>query len=362
MVSSIYIHIPFCSNICSYCAFTKQFYNEKLVESYLKSLKKEIDENYKNELIKTLYIGGGTPSSLKINELKELFNILKIIKLAKEYEFTFEVNPENIDKEKLILLKENGVNRISMGVESTNLKLLNYLGRKHDFNLVKDKIKLIKELGFNNINVDLIYAIPNETIDDLKKALDNIISLNVNHISTYSLMIEPHTILYINKEKNIDEELDFEMYNLICNTLKENGFNHYEISNFSKIGYESHHNLVYWNNQEYYGFGLGASGYLYNIRYTNTNILDEYINNFKREEEILSLKDKISYELILGFRKINGINKNDFYDKYKIDIHEVYNIKELLEKEYLEENNTNIYVKYDKIYIENSILINFIGE
>ena len=362
MSSSIYIHIPFCSNICSYCAFTKQYYNSNLVNLYLKALEKEIKDNYKGEIIKTLYIGGGTPSSLNINELKELFNILKIIKKDKNIEFTFEVNPENIDKEKLLILKENGVNRISIGVESTSSKLLKYLGRNHDFNLVKEKIRLIKELGFKNINVDLIYAIPNETISDLKKDLDNLIKLNVNHISTYSLMIEPHTILYINKEKNIDEDIDFKMYKLICKTLKEHGFNHYEISNFSKLGYESKHNLVYWNNDNYYGFGLSASGYINNIRYTNTNILNNYLNRLDRTKEELTEKDKISYELILGFRKIKGINKQDFYNKYKKDIHDLYNIKELLQKNYLQENDCNIFINYDKIYIENSILINFIGE
>ena len=362
MVSSIYIHIPFCSNICSYCAFTKLYYNSNLVKSYLKALKKEIIDNYKGEVIKTLYIGGGTPSSLTILELKELFNILKIIKKDKNIEFTFEVNPENIDKEKLLLLKENGVNRISMGVESTNNKFLKYLNRNHDFNLVKDKIKLMKELEFNNINVDLIYALPNETLKDLKKDLDNILSLNINHISTYSLMIEPHTILYINKEKNIDEELDFKMYNLICKTLKEHGYNHYEISNFSKLGYESKHNLVYWNNEHYYGFGLSSSGYINNTRYTNTNILNNYLNKLERIEEKLTKKDIIQYELILGFRKINGINKNKFYNKYKIDIHDLYNIKDLLNKDYLQENDCNIFIKYDKIYVENSILVNFIGE
>ena len=362
MVSSIYIHIPFCSNICSYCAFTKIYYNSNLVKLYLKALKKEIIDNYKGEFIKTLYIGGGTPSALNILELKELFDILNIIKKDKNIEFTFEVNPENIDKEKLLLLKENGVNRISIGVESTNPKFLKYLNRHHDFNLVKDKIKLMKELGFTNINVDLIYALPKETITDLKKDLDNIISLDVNHISTYSLMIEPHTILYINKEKNIDEDKDFEMYNLICNTLKEQGFNHYEISNFSKLGYESIHNLVYWNNEHYYGFGLGSSGYIDNIRYTNTNILNNYLNKIERVEEELSKKETMQYELILGFRKINGINKKDFYNKYKIDIHDLYNINELLRIGYLQENDCNIFISYDKIYIENSILINFVGE
>ena len=359
---SVYIHIPFCENICTYCAFTKFYYNEYRVTEYLDSLRYEIEENYKGELIKTIYIGGGTPSALSISELKILFDIINIFKLDKDVEFTIEVNPESITKEKLMLFKYNRVNRISMGVESTNNKSLKYLGRNYDFNTVRDKIKLIKSLGFNNINVDLMYALPSETLEDLEMDIDNILDLDITHISTYSLMIEEHTRLFINKEKNIDEEIDYEMYKLICNTLKENNYNHYEISNFSKKGYESKHNLVYWNNHEYYGFGLGASGYIENTRYTNTKILKEYIDNSLKNKEVLSIKDKISYELILGFRKIQGINKKDFFSKYKIDIHELYNIDKLLKNNDLKENKDYIYINYDKIYIENSILINFVGE
>ena len=360
---SVYIHIPFCENICTYCAFTKFYYNEYRVTEYLDSLRYEIEENYKGELIKTIYIGGGTPSALSISELKILFDIINIFKLDKDVEFTIEVNPESITKEKLMLFKYNRVNRISMGVESTNNKSLKYLGRNYDFNTVRDKIKLIKSLGFNNINVDLMYALPSETLEDLEMDIDNILDLDITHISTYSLMIEEHTRLFINKEKNIDEEIDYEMYKLICNKLKNKGFKHYEVSNFAKPNKESRHNLVYWENTHYYGFGLGASGYILNDRYTNTTSMSKYLKHkYKEDVEHLSLQDIISYELILGFRKIDGINKNVFYNKYKVDIHDLYNINELLKKEDLKENTSNIYINYDKIYIENQILINFVGE
>ena len=362
-MNSVYIHIPFCSNICSYCAFTKFYYDQNKVLTYLDSLKKEIELNYKGDIIKTIYIGGGTPSSLNINELKKLFEIIKIFKFSNNLEFTIEVNPDNINREKLELFKENKVNRISIGIESTNLKFLKYLGRNYDYKEIKNKINLIKKMGFVNINVDLIYALPNETLDDLSKDLDNILKLDVSHISTYSLMIEDNTMLKINNEKEIDEEIDSEMYDLIKNKLKENNYNHYEISNFSRDGYESHHNFVYWNNDHYYGFGLSASGYIDNIRYTNTTSLQQYNKlNFCKEKEMLSFKDTISYELILGFRKIIGINKKEFYDKYKINIKDLYNIKELLELGYLKENSSNIFISYDKIYVSNQILMNFIGE
>ncbi len=360
MTTSMYIHIPFCSHICSYCDFCKRFYNEKECSNYLDALSKEIKDNYKGEELKTLYIGGGTPSSLSINNLKKLFNILSNIKLSNDYEFTIEVNPENIGEDKLKLFKDNRVNRISMGIESTNDNLLKYLNRKHDFRMVKEKINLIKKY-FNNINVDLIYAIPNETIDDLKVDLDNIIKLDINHISTYSLIINDNTKLGINKTNYINTDLDREMYDYICNYLKDNGFNHYEISNFSKPNNESHHNLVYWHNEHYYGFGLGASGYIDKIRYDNTKSLSNYLKgNYRLNNESLNKEDIMSYHLILGFRLIKGINKKVFYNKYNVELIDMYNIKDLINKGYLIDDGENIKIKYDMIYVENKILENFI--
>ncbi len=362
MTSSVYIHIPFCNNICSYCSFTKFYYDKEKVKKYLKALKKEVLEKYKGELIKTLYIGGGTPSSLSLSELKELFKIVKIFKLDANYEFTFEVNPD-IDDVKIKFLKDNQVNRISMGVERVNDKYLKFLGRCHDFKLVEDKIKTFNKVGLDNINVDLIYALPSETLKDLEEELTAILSLNVKHISTYSLMIEEHTKLYINKVKPIDEDLDYEMYKLIIKKLKEHGFKHYEISNFSKSNYEARHNLVYWNNQEYYGFGLSSSGYFNNIRYTNTSNLAKYIEgNYVKEFETLSKKDILSYALILGLRKIDGINLKEFNLKYKVNLLDLYNIRDLIKNKKLQIEDGNLKISYDKIYISNSILINFVGE
>ena len=361
MTTSLYIHIPFCDNICTYCDFCKRYPNNLIINRYLDSLKKEVLDNYKGELLKTIYIGGGTPSSLNTKELTKLMEIVKLLKIDKDYEFTFESNPENITKEKLLLLKEFGVNRISLGVESTNNKMLNYLGRKHDFNTVKEKVKLIKEIGINNINVDLIYALPCETINDLKIDLDNIMTLDINHISTYSLEIHQNTILGINKTKPILEDVDRNMYDYICNYLKKHGFNHYEISNFCKDNSYSKHNMVYWKNEEYYGFGLGASGYVNGIRYDNTRSMYKYCND-KRvlNYEKLKEQDKISYELILGFRLINGINKEEFKKKYGKELIKEYNIKNLIKEGLLVDDGLNVKVSYDKIYIENFILENFV--
>ena len=360
MTTSAYIHIPFCDSICNYCDFCKRYSYPNIVNNYLEALEKDIKDNYKGEVLKTIYIGGGTPSSLTIKELTKLMKIIKLFKLDSSYEFTFECNPESVTEEKLLLLKENGINRISLGIESTNDKFLKYLGRKHDFNLVKEKIKLIKKY-FDNINVDLIYALPNETISDLKKDLQNIVKLNVNHVSTYSLEIHDNTILGIKKIKNINEELDSDMYNEICNYLKENNYTHYEVSNFCKDNTYSRHNMVYWKNNEYYGFGLGASGYVNNIRYDNTRSMYKYINGNKvLNTEKLNKQDKISYELILGFRLIEGINKEEFKKKYNVNLIEEYNIKELIKLGYLIDDGINIKISYDKIYIENSILENFV--
>ncbi len=360
MTTSAYIHIPFCEHLCTYCDFCKRYNCNTIVDKYLEALEKDVKDNYQFESLKTLYIGGGTPSSLNLKELTRLMKIVQLFKFDKNYEFTFECNPESITEEKLILLKKNGVNRISIGIESTNNRFLKYLGRKHDYQLIKEKIAMVKKC-FDNINVDLIYALPGETINDLKTDLKRIIKLDVNHISTYSLEIHDNTILKINKTKPISEELDSEMYHTICECLKNNGYMHYEISNFGKNNSYSHHNMVYWQNEEYYGFGLGASGYINSIRFDNTRSMYKYlIGKRKINEEKLTVKDIISYELILGFRLINGINKNKFKEKYQCDLIEQYNIKELIKQGYLIDDGKNIKIAYDKLYIENYILNNFV--
>jgi len=227
--------------------------------------------------------------------------------------------------------------------------------------MIKKVINDAKEVGFNNISIDLIYALKNQTISDLESDIDKYLELDINHISTYSLIIEPNTKLFINNEKNIDEDLDFDMYNLITSKLKENGFNHYEISNFAKPGYESKHNLAYWNNKNYYGFGLGASGYLGNIRYDNTKSINNYLKgNYLKEQNILTKDQIISYHLMLGLRKVEGINKKAFFNKYGIKLNSLYNIQKLIDNKILKENNEYVFIDEDSLYTSNNILINFI--
>ena len=361
MINNCYIHIPFCKNICSYCDFCKLFYNEKLVDQYLEQLGKEISNIYRKEELKTIYIGGGTPSCLNMKQLNKLFSITKKLRVSKDVEFSIECNFDSINKEKLLLFKENGVNRLSFGLESTIDKNLKLLNREENCSRVQEIISYCRELGFKNINIDLMYAIPDETTKDLERDLNFILSLNVEHISTYSLIIEEHTKLYINQIKTIKEELDYEMYKIICNKLKN--YHHYEISNFSKYGYESRHNMCYWKNKNYYGFGLGASSYIGNKRINNTRSITKYLQNKTiLDMEILNKSDIMSYEMILGLRMLNGVNKESFYKKYNKDIYEVFDIKGLISKELLIDDGINIYIPLDKMYISNEILVNFIKE
>ncbi len=356
-MKSVYIHIPFCSSICSYCAFTKCLYNKELVNNYLNALKDEINSTYDGEIIDTIYIGGGTPSSLDMYSLNKLFDIVKIFNMHDIFEFTFECNINDINEELLKILNKNRVNRISIGVESFNEDNLNYLKRKHNKKDIFEKIKLVKESYFDNINVDLIYAIPGESMKVLKSEVKNILKLNIPHISTYSLMIEDNTLLKVKGEKNISEELDRDMYDEICKTLLHNGYNHYEVSNFAKKNEESKHNLKYWGNKEYYGFGLSAHGYINNIRYENTKNMNNYIDKlYKKEELFLSKKEDMENYVMLGLRKLKGINIKEFFDLYDENIQDIFNIQQLLSEKLLLLDGYFLKISEDNIYVMNEIL------
>lgn len=355
MVKHAYIHIPFCKSICTYCDFCKIQKNNKWIDKYLDELEKEIDDKYLGDIEATLYIGGGTPSCLDYNQLEKLLTILDKIKRTADCEYTIEGNFESTTEEKLDLYKKHGINRLSFGIETTNKQQLMFLGRKLDKQEVKRIINLAKSKGFNNINVDLIYALPNETISILKKDIDFIKSLDIEHISTYSLIIEDNTILKINNISNIEEELDYEMYKYICKCLG-NYYNHYEISNFSKDGFESRHNLGYWNNEEYYGFGLGASSYVNGIRYTNTKSINNYYKGILIENEILDNNSTIEYEIILNLRKTCGIDLKIFKEKYKKDLIELYDYTSLVNKGLLIDRDNHIYIPEEKLYVSNSII------
>lgn len=362
-MKSVYIHIPFCDHICSYCDFPKFYYNKNWVSSYLKELEKEINLVYQKDPIKTIYVGGGTPTSLCLEELKTLFLIIQKLDLKQCVEFTFECNIENITKEKAEFLYQNGVNRLSIGVQTFHESHLDFLNRHHKKREIKNKIKMLKAIGFQNISVDLMYALPSETIEELIEDINSFLELEIPHISTYSLMIEANTILGINQVGEMLQDVDASMYQVIIKILSEHGFIHYETSNFGKRGFESKHNLVYWNNEEYYGFGLGASGYVDHIRYDNTKNWNVYMKgNYLKEFHKLSLSEEIENELILGFRKIKGISLAHFYHKYHKNLTDYKIIQTLLKEGNLVIEHGNIKIRESYIYISNQILCQLIGE
>lgn len=357
----VYIHIPFCKTICSYCDFCKVFYNEKWVFSYLNSLKQEIEDAYNGEEIETLYMGGGTPSSLPVKYLKILFSILKVFSLQDLKEFTFECNLNDISIELLEILKENKVNRLSIGIESFQKEKLKHMGRSHTYKEALEKINLCRKYGFSNINIDFIYGFAFEDKKSVKKDIKELLSLKPEHISTYSLMIEEGTLLNLNHTERMAEDLDAEIYKMICKLLKKKGYQHYEISNFSLKGYASVHNKRYWENKEYYGFGLSASGYIDKVRYTNTKSLTRYLkNDFTGEKELLTKKDIMDNHLMLGFRLVNGFNVKEFENLYQVKLEDTYPITPLLKNKDLILKKGNIFINPDKLYIMNEILLKMI--
>lgn len=353
---SIYIHIPFCNSICTYCDFCKIFYNKKYINDYLNNLEQEIKVRYKSEIVNTIFIGGGTPSSLDDEELIRLMNIIEIFKLNDNYEFTVECNIESITENKLKIMKKYGVNRISIGVESFDNSIIKLLGRNHTKKDVYNKIGIVKRY-FSNINIDLIYAAYDD-INILKSDIDCFLKLDIPHISTYSLIIEDNTMLKINGMKNIDEDIDYEMYKYIEDTLEKNNYIHYEISNYAKNGYQSKHNLVYWNNEEYYGFGLSSTSYINNERITNTKNLRNYLNGKYIGTSISEDKEiKMENEVMLGLRKLEGIDLDRFKDKFNVSLEDIYNIDNLISDGYLVKEDNYIKINKKYMYISNEIIV-----
>ena len=356
----VYIHIPFCKNICNYCDFCKVYYQTGYVSKYLDALKLEIKNRYKNEEVDTIYIGGGTPSSLNLDELRRLFDIIKIFKLKDNYEFTIECNIESIDEDKLKLFKDNKVNRLSFGVESFDKDILKILGRYHNEEMVFNNIELSKKY-FDNINIDLIYGVTND-IDIVKRDIDKFLKLDISHVSCYSLILEENTKLYIDRHEYIDQDVDRMMFDYINDTLVNTGYNHYEISNYAKDGYESVHNKNYWLNGSYYGFGLGAVSYLDNYRISNTKNMNKYLNeDYVKNREYETISVRKENDLMLGLRLINGINIDLFNKKYNDNLLDKNIIKKLINDGMLEVFDKYLRCNYKYIYLLNDILISIIG-
>ena len=328
-VNSLYIHIPFCESICDYCDFTKLQYFRIFAIPYLKRLKEELEVVASNKEVKTIYVGGGTPTSLDDDLFLELLQMIKPY-TTKVQEYTFECNPESLSLNKVKMMKSHGVNRISIGVESTDDKILKSINRHHTFNDVKNAVTLLRENGIDNINLDLILGLPNVSEKMLEKDIINILSLNPNHISCYSLTVHEHTVFFLNEILPPTEEFAYEAYKKVNEILKKNGYLHYEVSNWAKPGYQSEHNLTYWRNEEYYGVGLGASGYIDDTRYKNTTNLNEYLKgNNEKETEIVRLKDLEEYQIMLNLRTIEGLDLILFKNLFNKDLYK--NKKEVID-------------------------------
>ena len=325
-IKSLYIHIPFCDHICSYCDFTKLFYNSKYEKPYLEALEKEITSKVTNK-VSTLYFGGGTPTSLSDEGFERILSFASKY-LDKNYEFTVEANVENLTESKLDIMKRCGVNRLSIGVQSTCNSILTEIGRHHSFEDAQKIVLLAKSKGFSNINIDLIYGFKNESLNDLKHDLEEFVKLDIDHISIYSLIVEPGSILYNKgyKEQNEDDSRKF--YDFIVEFLRNHGYERYEVSNFARNKKYSRHNLTYWHNEEYYGCGLGASGYENGVRYENTKSLTEYLKgNFIASKETIGEKEFEEYYLITNLRLEDGFSKTDYKAKFGIDFEIKYKNK-----------------------------------
>ena len=331
--SSAYVHIPFCTQICYYCDFSKVFIKNQPVDAYLEHLIQET-RSYEIGKLRTLYIGGGTPTALSAQQLAYLLTELpKVMDLSEVEEFTIEANPGDLDPDKIAVLKDSQVNRVSLGVQTFDNKMLKKIGRSHQEQDIYDNIRYLKQAGFDNISIDLIYALPGQTMDQVKENVAKAIDLDIPHMSLYSLILENHTV-FMNRMRRgklplPKEELEAEMFEYIIEELEKAGFEHYEISNFSKPGFESRHNLVYWDNAEYYGLGAGASGYVDGIRYKNHGPIRHYLEAVEAgkariTEEHLTLEEKMEEELFLGLRKKTGVSKARFEEKFGVSFDQRY--------------------------------------
>lgn len=319
----VYVHIPFCKRKCYYCDFISFCEKDELQEKYINTVIQEIEDFFnlnKNVKIKTIYIGGGTPSFIDGKYIEKIMNTFNKESVV---EATIEVNPGSASLKKLKKYKECGINRLSIGLQSTEDRLLKKIGRIHNYNDFLATYNLAREVGFDNINVDLMIGLPGQTIEDVKSSLNKVINLNPSHISVYSLIVEENTIIYNLIEQNKivlpDEELERNMYWYVKNYLELGGYEHYEISNFAKNEKKSLHNLDCWNQKEYVGFGVSAHSYLNRKRFCNIGVLEEYIKDFKNTKEVQEVQSfyetKQEY-MLLGLRKIKGVCISDFKNKF----------------------------------------------
>lgn len=368
-ITNLYIHIPFCDHICSYCDFYKRIANKDLINKYINYLYKELElkKKYLKD-INIIYIGGGTPSCIGIDNLKLLFDFIgNFINLNNLIEFSIECNPLDITDEFINLLMYYKVNRISLGVQSFNNKKLKILNRNHNKRTIISALKLLNKHNFININIDIMYGLPKDNFKLLKNDFKYLHKFKIKHVSCYSLILEPKTILYQKYLKGdfklFDEDQESKLYYQIQKYLHKLNYNQYEISNFCLPGYECKYNLNTWSNNKYLGIGTSASYYIDDVRYTNIKNLNQYFQGIDNRELVYyEVSNETNYskmyeEIMLGLRKTNGINTIDFNIKYDCDIFKQYpNIEYLINNQLLIFDNNNLFIPDHKLYISNAII------
>ena len=371
--TSAYVHIPFCTQICYYCDFSKVFIKNQPVDSYLEHLLEEF-QTYDIQKLRTLYIGGGTPTALSAPQLEVLLKgLTKNLDLSALEELTIEANPGDLDEDKIAVLKNSAVNRVSLGVQTFDDKMLKKIGRSHLEKDIYENIDRLKLAGFDNISIDLIYALPGQTMEQVKDNVAKAIGLDIPHMSLYSLILENHTV-FMNRMRRgklplPKEELEAEMFEYIIAELERAGFEHYEISNFSKHGFESRHNLMYWDNAEYYGIGAGASGYVNGIRYKNHGPIRHYLSaveegNARITEEHLSQKEQMEEEMFLGLRKKSGVSMARFEEKFGRSFDGLYGeiVKDLVQQGLMQIEGDRVRMTKRGLFLGDTVAERFILE
>lgn len=368
---SLYIHIPFCKQKCLYCDFPSYAGKENLINDYVEALNKEILKKCKNYKVISIFIGGGTPSYLDEKNLESLLKTINSLTFKDNIEFTVECNPGTINEEKLSIMRKYNVNRISMGLQSTSDNLLKEIGRIHNFEEFKKNYNQARKLGFENINIDLMFGLPNQTVEDWKKTLEDVVKLNPEHISAYSLIIEEGTCfykLYSDNKLNLPcEEDERAMYIFTKNFLREKGYHQYEISNYAKDKKECVHNKVYWKCNEYLGLGVSASSFVDEKRFKNIDDISSYIEKINKNKDITeelhvnNIKDSMEEFMFMGLRMIEGINLNEFKRRFRSDIFEVYDsvIKNNLKKGLLVLDSEKLYLSQKGIELSNYVMSDF---
>lgn len=350
-IKHLYLHVPFCKTICYYCDFCHRVYNEDLSQRWLERVRKEI-ANHCFDQYETIYIGGGTPTALSSVQLDSLLSYIDpYTEEVKEY--TIEVNPESLDEEKIRIFKKHKIDRISMGIQSSNDQILQSLNRRHTFKDVKEKIALLRGYGFDNISGDLMYSLPGQDMKILEQTIDDILSLDLEHISLYSLTVEENSVFGKKGIESLDEDLEADMYELIERRLADHGYIHYEVSNYAKPTKESKHNLSYWNYEDFLGISLGAASKIGNNRYTNTRDFGRYFSSEDiRDENLYLEKEDLEFEhIMMSLRTIYGLDINAFNKMYDRDLLSRY-------KEGV--NDENIIIENGRLICKNFEILNHI--